>query len=407
MQDQQYAEERVIAAAISDPDTIPDLHIDLSDFVIDRNRLIWQAITDSKTKSIDDIASLLEQRTNHRWLPDLIEITIEEHGNSGIWVDILKKQTIRRRAIDICKGMMRSIYEREEGAVERGIAELNSVVTHDVAPTYTLSSAAEGAIAVIERRMAGESVIKTGISKIDNFIGGFHEGDLVVIGARPGVGKTSMMMQMAVSSARNHVPIGIFSGEQPAEQLAERVMACTGRASIHDIRNGNVDVEALKAIASRMHDYTMHISDTACPSLDHISRVTRQWIREHGIKAVFVDYLQRMKGNPKLPKHERVGELVQGLKTLALQCKIPVVVLAQLNRQLDRDDRLPRMSDLKDSGDIEQEADQIFLLHTDNSDQTAPTSDASVVLDKNRHGGVCTFGLTWHRARMQFAGAER
>lgn len=404
MTQQLDIESRVLSGLLSKPEVFPTLQITKDDFIDQNNRMIFTAISESGDGTLDSVARILENKTQRAWLPDLVDIAVTGAGaNCHAWADVLRDMTMRRKAMRVCQTMLEALHKGEENAVERGMAELGNTLNTTREVTYTLSTAAESAIATIERKIAGEETIGTGIEKIDKEIGGFRGGDLVVIGARPGVGKTSMMMQMAVSSARAGIPIGVFSGEQPAEQLAERVMAATSHISLSDMRRGDCDVDKLRAAASRFKDYQMHISDASAPSLSHINKIARQWQRDHGIKAIFVDYLQRMKGDHALPKTERVGELIKGLKSLAKDTRLPVICLSQLNRNTANENRLPRMSDLRDTGEIEQEADQIFLLHTDCSDQNANCADAMIVLDKNRHGPVCTFKLKWFPRRMLFA----
>jgi len=237
--------------------------------------------------------------------------------------------------------------------------------------------------AAIEARMEtfaqGRKVMQglsTGFNYLDNMLCGLKGGEYIVIAARPGQGKTSIVLQMAEHvSLKHEFPVGIFSMEMTGEALAERVWFSFSGANFQHYRNGFMetrDIPRLLTAALKLRKTPIYINDQCAMNIQRLALETRKMVRQHGVKAIFVDYLQLMPPTPGRENDMRARELADismGLKRLAKEMNLPVVVLAQMNRNIEQEDnknRKPVLSDLKDCGQIEQDADVVgFLYHAD------------------------------------------
>lgn len=218
--------------------------------------------------------------------------------------------------------------------------------------------------------------LSTGFNYLDNMLCGLKGGEYIVIAARPGQGKTSIVLQMAEHvSLKHELPVGIFSMEMTGEALAERVWFSFSGANFQHYRNGFMehrDIPRLLAAALKLRKTPIYINDQCAMNIQRLSLEARKMVRQHGVKAIFVDYLQLMPATPGRENDMRARELADismGLKRLAKELNLPVVVLAQMNRNIEQEDnknRKPVLSDLKDCGQIEQDADVVgFLYHAD------------------------------------------
>ena len=252
--------------------------------------------------------------------------------------------------------------------------------------------------------------IDTGLVDLNHHIGGLHSPDLYVIGARAAMGKTAMLINMALSA---DVSCGIVSSEQGRDQIGVRSLAIDGSISAHNMRLGKLedaDFSRITASSAKLKDKVIRINDHPAPTIDDLVSQARSWKFNYDIKVLFVDYIQRIKVEANIPKHERIEVVVMSLKSLAKELNIAVVALAQVNRQVEaRPNKRPLMSDLKDSGSIEQEADCIMALYRDEvyNPETTDIGVAEINILKNRHGPVGCIRCFWNGEYMQFLNIEK
>lgn len=249
--------------------------------------------------------------------------------------------------------------------------------------------------------------VTSGIAELDKKLGGFQDGDLVLIPARPSMGKTSLL-GFCVAHAGSHViPVGLVSGEQPAEQIALRLVSARSKIAAHRIRNADLQAHEwpkLTIANADMAAWPVWIHDRSAPTIDELKRIARMWRHQHGIRALYVDYAQRIEGKGRT-RYEQVSEVARELKTLARDLGIPVIALAQVNRSVEqRNDKRPGMGDIADSGELEKEADQVVMLYRDDY-YNAESSDkgvAELIVEKNRHGATGTIKVGWDAEHMDF-----
>ncbi|MCK5609398.1 helicase DnaB [Candidatus Pacearchaeota archaeon] len=241
----------------------------------------------------------------------------------------------------------------------------------------------------------GITGITTGLSMLDKVLGGFQNSDLVVIAARPAMGKSAVMLNMLTESKCS---AGVFSAEMGRIQIGERLLSITSGVEAQKIRMGTINERDCGEMANgslKLIDSNIRINDKPAPTLDEIINQARKWKFEHDIKIIFFDYLQRIKFKGSDPRHEKVGEGARMFKELARELDIPVVVLAQVNRNADG--RRPGMADLAQSGEVECEADQIIFLYRDEV-YNRDTNNKGIIeflISKNRHGAIGDVKAAW------------
>lgn len=305
-------------------------------------------------------------------------------------------------------------HSPDPAAVDRAIADLMALHATEQQHEFTAKDAARIACARLnEIHAAGGKLpgITTGLMDLDDKLGGFHDGDLIVIGGRAAMGKTACLLGMARCAAKAGVPVGLISGEQPVDQVAMRMASAESRMSAKRFRSANFEESEWPRVFNgftTMSDLPLHILDRSAPSLAEVVRVARRWVHQHGIKALYVDYLQRIVGEGER-KFEQVGFVARGLKNLARDLNIPVIVLAQVSRAVEgRSNQTPRMGDLSDSSEIEKEADQVLMLfRAGYYDENADQGTARVIVEKNRHGPTGYVDVAWLGETMTFADLAR
>jgi replicative DNA helicase len=272
--------------------------------------------------------------------------------------------------------------------------------------------AAQEAIAEMMKASEGQlSGISSGIKDIDEMLGGFHDGDFVVIGARPAMGKTALMLNLSAAPEQS---VGVISGEQGRAQVGMRQLAINGNLSLHKMRTGgleNHEWERVTRTMAVMKDRPVWIYDKPRPSIDDVVRQARAWKFNQDIKILMVDYLQMLTGGNGESFRLKVGDIAAQLKCVARELEIPVVVLAQVNREVEKRPmggdgmgRMPYMADFAESGIIEQECDVGMTLYRPEVYEDLPNYRglAYVNVCKNRHGPVGFKPISWRGEYLQF-----
>jgi replicative DNA helicase len=262
----------------------------------------------------------------------------------------------------------------------------------------------------IKSHSKGITGIATGFKKLDEMTSGLQKGDLIVVAGRPSMGKSCLAMDIASNAARNGFKTGIFSLEMSAEQLTLRLLAAESGIPLQSIRNATITSDEwieLTNVAANLADKKLFIDDTAGSSIMDIRAKARKLKAEHGLDILVIDYLQLLHGGPKRHenRHQEVSDISRSLKALAKELDIPVVALSQLSRAVDsRMDKRPMLSDLRESGAIEQDADLIMFLYRDvvyNQDAENP-SLSELIVGKQRNGPTGVVFLNFLRELTKF-----
>lgn len=415
------AEQSVLGGLMIAPDALDKVadRIAESDFYRKDHRLIWRAIMELSARGQPCDAVTLGDWFDSNGLGDMmggagycVELanTIPSAANITAYAQIVREKSVMRQVIDQATQLVESAYAGQSNGVElldRGITELMALQKVEARSEYTLRQAMTLAFAEAERaRELGGRIpgIASGLVDLDRILGGWHDSDLIVIGARPAQGKTAVLLNFATACA---LPSGIVSAEQPAQQIGARVMSIKSLVPAERMRNGRFepqDLRKLENAVGELCERTCMIYDRSSPTIADVSRMARKWKQQNGIRVLFVDYVQRIEASQtrqSANKAEKVGEVVRGLKNLARDLEIPVIALAQVGRQADG--RQPGMGDLSDSSEIEKEADQILtLFRPGTADDNADDSEAIISVEKNRHGPCGEIKTVWVPETMRF-----
>ena len=381
-----------------------------SDFT---HKNIWNAISSitlqKLTPDVATVAAEMDKLDNSfNWFVHLADMAKQQMGEYTAKGHITQlKESWRIRSIKDIGLQMASGENTDPNHFIKSLMELSRTEKKYL---FSLEDAALNAVNQIYRVMDGEEKpVPTGLDSVDRMIGGLHNSDLIIIAARPAMGKTAFMLNMA--AANKNAPL-IFSTEQSNIQAAQRLFSIYGNVPGHKMRTGDVGDTELAQITSAIgliKESKGWIYDKSGPYMSEIEATARQVYNDHGCSAIYLDYLQRIKHeNPRLPKHEQVGDIAMRLKELARELDIPVVALAQVSRKVEerggeRGAR-PEMGDIKDSGTIEQEADMIMTLYRDEvyNPSTPDGGTAEVDFKKNRHGGTGMIRAKWIAPTMRF-----
>jgi replicative DNA helicase len=283
------------------------------------------------------------------------------------------------------------------------------------APTDSMRSAADivpSLLEELEALMDNKQTLglRTGFADLDQVTGGLRGGTLSIIAGRPAMGKSALMMNIADNLMRRKVPVLYFSLEMPANELAARVVLSRANTNTELVRNGFVDMAGKRRIGSVALDFSgepLYIDDRCGMSLLDIRGRARLAVRRWGVKIIFVDYLQLVSHSNAKSRENEVGFVSRGLKSMAMELGVPVVAAAQLNRQAEnRPDNRPKLSDLRESGSIEQDADLVALVHRPAyyavQDEEPEPQDAELIIAKHRAGRTGTLNMTWRPSLTRF-----
>ena len=410
------SEYAVIGGLLLDSSRLSEIDLDASDFLIRANAKIFEAVVDLVNDDQDadavSVADFLEKSSTAKggkWLQTTVQLANNTATAANIltYARIVRDESTRRKALAVAENLKIGLREGTD-AVDEAIKELMLLAAPKRTHDCTVKQAVSGALDEIERAFNAKGAltgITTGLHDMDSSLGGLHRSDLVVIGARPSVGKTAFMLNLADNSG---VPVGIISGEQGRDQVGLRLIAKNGKLNAHRLRIGKVDDEEwgrTTMAVSKLINKQIFINDKPNPSIDDVMRQARKWKFQYDIKALYIDYLQRIRTPAimRAPRHEQVGHVALSLKELARELDIPVVALAQVNRNVEeRVSKRPNMGDLKDSGSIEQEADVIAMLYRDDV-YDADSRDKGIIeinVAKNRHGPTGLIKCLWHAESM-------
>ncbi len=268
-----------------------------------------------------------------------------------------------------------------------------------------------GWLAELDERFnnGGELVgLSTGYDDLDKKMNGMNDSDLIIVAGRPSMGKSTFAVNLAENAAINGIPSAVFSLEMPTVQLLNRMVSSIGRVSHESIRTGKIgddDWSRITVATSRIQDAPIFIDDTPALSIAELRSRARRLKKQDGIGLLVVDYIQLMKAPGSENRTNEIGNITMGLKQIAKELDIPVVALSQLSRGVEqRQDRRPIMSDLRESGSIEQDADIIICLYRDEvyNEESHDKGTAEVIIRKQRNGSLGTVRLAFNGAMSRF-----
>ena len=403
-----------------------------------RHQTIYNAIVDmfDAREAIDLIT--LQQRLKDKQMLDevgglsylsTLPDCVPSSANLSYYLDIVQEKFLLRKMIHVCTDVVSRVYDHEGEVdalmdeVERDILRISESRVQE--HSNTIKELVKKAITTIEdyhQRQGMLTGIGTGFADLDKMTSGFHGGEMVVIAARPSMGKTSLAMNIAEHVAlEQKLPVGVFSLEMTSESLVLRMLCSRSRVNMRSVREGFLaerDFPKLTGAAGKLATAPLFINDSSGLSVLQLRAKARRMYQQYGIKLFVIDYLQLLHSTARRAENrqQEIADISSGIKSLAKELDVPVIVLSQLNRELERDkNRKPRMSDLRESGSIEQDADLIGLLYKPNSEDedgaNAPAEDDAVpvnlLIAKQRNGPTGDVNLTFLKSYTRFESAAK
>ena len=330
--------------------------------------------------------------------------------------------------IQTCTEVVGRVYDHE-GEVDALMDEVERDILHISesrvqTQTITIKELVKKAIGTIEdfhQRQGVLTGVGTGFTDLDKMTSGLHGGEMVVIAARPSMGKTSLAMNISEHVAiEQRLPVGVFSLEMTAESLVLRMLCSRSRVNLRNVREGFLaerDFPKLTGSAGKLANAPLFIDDSSGLSILQLRAKARRMSQQYGIKLFVIDYLQLLHSTARRAdnRQQEIADISSGIKSLAKELNVPVIVLSQLNRELERDkNRKPRLSDLRESGAIEQDADLVGLLYAPSSDDEDGASPAeqdavpvNLLIAKQRNGPTGDVNLTFLKSFTRFESAAK
>lgn len=425
------AEMSVIASVLLMVDAIDEVgELRAEHFYADRHQKLWQAIADLHSKGVRglDAVTVAEELDRRQQLAEiggsdyLLEVmqSVPNASHAKFYATIVIDRWGQRNLIYTCTDILEKCYdggvetkELIEEAEQRVLAMSDASATQSV---VSIKDVMVEAYSEIQARMKSGQAIgaPTGFEDLDKLIVGLCPNHLDVIAARPSIGKTALACKIALTFARRDEPVYFVTIEMNKADIAARLACIHGSLSAHELQEGrfsgnsleqSMKQDALLGAFSAVQEMPIFIDDDGGPTVAHIASNARRIKRKHGLGLVVIDYLQLIEPDDRKDiREQQVAKISKALKKLAKELRVPVIVLAQLNRGVEnREDKRPRLADLRESGSVEQDADVVMFLHRPEFyDPEDRRGEADVIVAKNRSGKTGTVTLGWRAESTQF-----
>lgn len=427
------AEQAVLASMFLSKYALQKCIEDLSKelFYLDSHAKIFEVIKDlSENNRAVDITTVTDELNKRKilnqvggveYLSEVIN-SIASPANIDDYVSIVEEKAIRRKLIETSLEIESSGYNSEDSLndlldnAEKKM--LNVVKTRKGTEFRNIRDVITKAQSNLEKLSESGGAVTgliTGFDAIDDLTSGLHESELIIIAARPAMGKTAFALNLVTNVAiKNNKTVALFNMEMPAEQLANRMFSAEGQIDGYKLSTGNMmksDWSKLDQAISRLSDAKIFIDDTPGMTISEIRAKCRRLASSEGdLGLVVIDYLQLISGSAKYAgnRQQEIAEISRSLKTLAMELKIPIVALAQLSRSVEsREDKRPLLSDLRESGSIEQDADIVAFLYRDDYytkkiDYEDGSSNSEFIVAKHRNGATKTIPLLFRKPISKF-----
>lgn len=425
------AERSVLGALLLHADVLADVDfLRPEDFYLPKHQLIYQSILGVYgTRNVTDPISVEEELSRRGELQDvggrgqLLDLleSVASAAGVGYHAEIVREKSVQRRLLETCLDVARRCYENQDEAkdlldtAERQIFEIARMDKSSEARSIAdvLQQTFEKLDKLRERdgRLTG---VGTDYYDFDDMTGGLQQGELIIVAARPSMGKTSFALNLTERVASKGHGVAFFSLEMSAQQVIQNMLCCRAQIDGQAMRKGRItdaQYRRLQEEAQRLYEAPIFVDDSAGLTITQLRAKCRRMKQKHNIEMVMVDYLQLMTAGGRVEnRQQEISTISRGLKGIARELSLPVIALSQLNRDVEnRDDHRPRMSDLRESGAIEQDADVIILLHREEyfKPTEANAGLAQIIIAKQRNGPTGDVTLRFFREFMRFENYSR
>ena len=385
----------------------------------------------SEGASVDTVT--LNERLKRKAIPDevantdtLARLVMETPIYAPVkdYARIVKDKATLRQLIRLCENTEADGYKSEEAVediLERAEQSIFKLVQNRNGSEENVSIRDVVMNVILEMEEAAKhdgkvTGVPTGFRDLDSMLTGMHAGELLLVAARPAMGKTAFVLNIAhYLAVMKHIPVGFFSLEMSREQLASRVLAIDAMVDSKNMKTGNLSdddwdkvIESTEAVANS----PLYIEENSAITISDLRSVARKWKQNYGIQVLMIDYLQLMSPSRSVESRQVfIAEVSRALKNLAKELKIPIIALSQLSRAVDaRPDHKPVLSDLRESGSIEQDADVVMFIYRDeyyNPETTEKPQTAEIIIAKQRSGETGSVDLRWIGKYTKFADPEK
>ena len=437
-------ERAVLSSIFFNPEELVDILgvLKPKDFYLPAHKAIFEAIVKLHSEDMPIDEDFVRNRVDKKDVNDgvLLEIlSANPITNTAAYVKEIKDASVKRELATLATTIKKVAIEDDisaNEALDTIQGELYKISTNSATSELKdMQTVTSDTLAYIEKmkKLGNKYLIgqTTGFEALDKKTTGFNEGDLVIIAARPAMGKTALVLNMALKNVERGKGVIFFSLEMPAEQLMLRMLAAKTSIPLQNLRKGDMDDKEWSNLSAAFDDLNskkLFVDDGGSININQLRARVRKLaqIQENNISLVVIDYLQLMQGLGNKDRHQEVSDISRGLKMLARELKIPIVALSQLNRGLEsRPDKRPMLSDLRESGAIEQDADIIMFVYRDDvykerdearKEKEAkdkgedykskfidkPVEEAEIIIGKQRNGPIGTVKLDFHKALTKF-----
>jgi replicative DNA helicase len=406
------AEQSVLGAMLISKDAIADVTevIRGVDFYRPSHETIHDAIIDlyGRGEPVDmvTVAAELQRRGELQRIggaPYLhtVSANVPIAANAGYYAEIVREKAMLRRLVDAGTKIVQIGYAGEgqvDDIVDQAQAEVYKITdkraTEDFAPLSDIMDGVLDEIEAISNREAGLYGVPTGFADLDDLTNGLHSGQMIIVAARPAMGKSTLALDLCrAASIHNNLSSVFFSLEMTRSEITMRLLSAEAKVPLNHIRNGNMNDDDWAKLARKMGEVSsapMFIDDSPNMTMMEIRAKARRLKQRHDLKLIVIDYMQLMSSGKKVESRQlEVSEFSRQIKLLAKELELPIIALSQLNRGPEqRGDKRPMMSDLRESGSLEQDADMVILLHRDDvyeKESTRP-GEADLIVAKHRNG---------------------
>ena len=400
------------------------------DFYLESNRIIYSAVVELERKNLPIDLITLKQRLidysqfekagGDATLADIYRTT-STSANAEFYARRIKELSLRRRLIDVSQDVAQKCYDTTRDTyelldeIEQDIFRVTEKrITTDFKKISDILQETRTVIDNVYKTKRTVTGVATGFTGIDEMLTGLHESELIIIAARPAMGKTALALNMANNIALSEkLPVVFFSVEMPATQLGMRLLCVDAMIDSQRVRTGHISPEELTKLyqsAHKLERAPIYIDDTPAINIFEIRAKARRIAQREKLGAIMVDYLQLISSMSKLDRHLQIAEISRSLKHIARELSVPVIAISQLSRAVEtRIDQRPQLSDLRESGAIEQDADVVLFIYREEKvkKESEKKGIAEVIVSKQRNGPTGVVELRFWEKYTKFGNLDR
>lgn len=428
------SEMAVLGSIMLRPEALYDI-VDVlkpDSFYSEKHRVIYDSMMELFVKkSPIDLLSVssklkekgwLDQIGGNTYLTEIVNV-VPSSANIAYYAEVVQKKYMMRRLIEASDHISQIGYDETkelEEMLDGAEKKLFDVTNFNTAHKFVAikDELAEAWERLDRLHTDGEGMrgVPSGFHDIDNKLSGFQKSDLIILAARPSMGKTSLALDIARQAAVNHnIPVGIFSLEMSSQQLVDRMLAAQANVDAWKLRTGKLsrqdDFDAIRSSLDKLSSAPIYIDDQPGNNILKMKSIARRLKSEKGLGLIIVDYLQLMVPTQTKSDNmvQQVTEISKSLKNLARELDVPVIALSQLNRSVEQRGGRPRLSDLRDSGAIEQDADVVMFIHSEDKfkDESEQTNIYEILIEKHRNGETGKVDLFFNKKKATFQSMDK